>query len=316
MNKNQKGEILEPVLILVGLIIIMVVYVFPHKSPGPLTSSNTTAPGTAAWGNPNINNSMYETVPKNSIYSRSVELNMGNSSYETDALEEYITLSNIGENPITITGWHLKNAKDKRPFIQNGKTVVAVADNVTIPSGTGFLSATGLNSLSPIILKTGESAIITTGYVGPRSDIPIVSFKENKCSGYLEKDADFTFTPSLYSNCTEPRNEPGVEYLDTKCQDFIDGMSSCHIPKFETKDSEGNTCNNCVDGISLSRSCIAYLKAHYNYQGCLANHGSDKDFEGKRWRVFLGNKFELWAEKRESISLFDQFGKLIDSRSY
>ncbi len=321
MNKYQKGEILEPLLILVGLIIIMVVYIFPNKSSiGPISTFNTPSngggSGGSAWGDGD-DNSFYTSPEENSSYSKYVNIGIGNASYETDAIEEYITLGNNGDTPVTITGWRLTNGKDRRPFIQNGKTVVSAQDNVSIPNGTTYLSATGLNSLSPIVLKNNETAIITTGFIGPRSDIPIVSFKENKCSGYLEEDAGFTFTPSIQKNCIYPKNEPGVAYLDTKCQDFIENMGSCHIPKFETRDRNGELCRDCVDGVSgLSKSCIAYLREHYNYAGCLANHSSDADFLKNEWRIFLGNKFELWVDRRETISLFDQFGKLVDYRSY
>lgn len=311
---------LEPVIILFGLIIIMFFYVIPHKPTGPLVKSggySENSSGYSTWSNSDTYNSGYPRPQTDSLYTNSIDLDIGNASYETDPTEEYITLYNTGDLPVTISGWHLTNGKDKRPFIQNSKTVVAVPDNVTIPLGTTFLSATGLNALSPIVLRGGESAIITSGSVGSRSNIPIVSFKINKCIGYLEKSAEYTFTPSLPSNCISPKNEPGIEYLDTKCQDFIEGMGSCHVPKFGGKDFEGNRCDDCVDGArGLSRSCTAFLRAHYSYAGCLANHGNDADFLGKQWRVFLGNKWELWAERRETISLFDSIGKLIDYQSY
>jgi hypothetical protein len=254
---------------------------------------------------------------KDSLYERYVGLGSGNASYETDAFEEYVTISNEGDSSLTLTGWLLTNAKGTKPYTLNGQIYYTPSDKAFIPMGTTYLTANGQNALSPIVLNKNERAIVTTGYIGPRSNIPIVSFKTNKCTGYLEEDAEYNFTPGLRHNCVRPSEEPGFDYLDENCQEYIEGMSYCHIPDFDTRDIYGESCRNCVDGRSgLSRSCITFLKDHFSYAGCLANHGNDPDFSGKEWRIFLGKTWEMWAAKKETITLFDQLGKTIDYLSY
>lgn len=314
MNKYTKGEILEPVLILIGLLIVIFLFVLPVGPNAGIKNGNTNF----IWGNTlNTKTSNTSNYPKDSVYEQYIYLGQGNSGYVSDPSEEYITIDNGGEKPVTLTGWFLTNAKGTKPYTLNGQLQYTPSDQAVIPNGTTFLTANGQNVLGPIVLNQYDSAIVTTGYVGPRSNIPIVSFKENKCTGYLEADADYTFTPSLRRNCVRPDEEPGFNYLDETCQEYIEGMGTCHIPDYETRDIYGESCRNCVDGRpGLSRSCIAYLKEHFNYAGCLANHSNDADFLGRVWRIFLNRKWEMWGVKKETITLFDQLGKTVNYLSY
>jgi hypothetical protein len=316
MNKYNRGEILEPILILVGLLIVIFLYVIPagpdSKTGGLFGNNSNRESEEGSFYDNNTNDSSTD-----SQYEDHIDISSGNASYETEAIDEYITINNYGGSPVTISGWFLTNSKGTKPYTLNGQLQYQPSDQAIIPQGTYYLTPNGQNALAPIILKDGETAIVTSGFIGPRSNIPIVSFKVNKCTGYLEEDAEYNFTPGLRHNCVRPSEEPGFNYLEEECQEYIEGMSYCHIPDFETRDIYGESCRNCVDGKpGLSKSCIAYLKEHFNYAGCLANHGNDPDFLGKEWRVFLGRKWEMWGEKKETITLFDQLGKTIDSFSY
>jgi len=93
-------------------------------------------------------------------------------------------------------------------------------------------------------------------------------------------------------------------------------MTPCRTPEFNTRDREEDICYNCVDGKLLSSSCVAFIKSHFNYGSCIANHASNPNFSGRTWRIFLGKGWEMWAEDYETIELFDQLGRLVDSRSY
>ena len=140
--------------------------------------------------------------------------------------------------------------------------------------------------------------------------------KEKIWGGFLEDLPEYTFTPPLARNCPGPRDEPGVSALDTECRKFIERMTPCRTPQFNTRDREGDICSNCVDGKLLSGSCVAFIKSHFNYGSCIANHVNKSNFSGRTWRIFLGRGWEMWAEDYETIELFDQFGRLVDSRNY
>ncbi|MEX2013408.1 MAG: hypothetical protein WD897_00635 [Parcubacteria group bacterium] len=245
-----------------------------------------------------------------------VSLGVGNASYAYQPYEEYITIDNRGRESVDITNWRLKNGKDKRAYNLGGDLQYFPADTATINRAAPFVSPTGFNKFQNVILKPGENAIITTGSIGSRLPYKIVSFKENICSGFLEDLPEYEFTPQLERNCPRPKNEPGMSALDTECRRFIENMSSCHMPEFDTIDSEGNICRNCVDSRALSSSCVAFIKNHFNYGSCIANHVNDPDFSGRTWRIFLGKGWEMWAQEYETIELFDQRGRLVDYKNY
>ena len=215
-----------------------------------------------------------------------ISLSAGNASRSYQSFEEYITIDNRGKSPASITNWYLKNGKDKRAYDIGGQLKYFPADTATIGQGVIFISPSGHNIFQNIVLEPGEKAVITTGSVGSQTPYKIVSFKENICSGYLQSLEEYTFTPQLTQNCPKPRNELG------------------------------EICSNCVNGKPLSSACVAFVKSHFSYDGCIANHVNDKNFSGTTWRVFLNHGWEMWAKEYETIELFDQFGRLVKSRSY
>ncbi len=141
------------------------------------------------------------------------------------------------------------------------------------------------------------------------------SFQMNKCVGYLQEEFETSnLTPPLYSQCPRPSEEPGINNLVNKCYDFVRYMSSCHEPEFK-EDREGV---DLVDGQidNLDRNCEIYIREHFNYAGCVKWHAADPDFYVNEWRVYLGQNWEMWAENRETITLYDQFGKIVAQESY
>ncbi len=252
-----------------------------------------------------------------SSYSRDVTLGRGNAEYAIQPYEEYITLENRGETSLNITGWQLKNGRDTRGYNTGGDSLKFFpAETAFIPRGIRTISPSTNNQLQNIILKPGETAIITTGLPPSDSRYHFASFKENICTGYLEDLPEYNFTPSLSRQCPMPEDELGVASLDTACRDVIDRLSSCHIPEFDTRDQNGNVCTNCVDRKPVSSACLAFVKAHFSYNGCIAYHASDPNFSLDTWRVFLGRGWEMWAEDYETVKLFDNLGQLILERSY
>jgi hypothetical protein len=45
-------------------------------------------------------------------------------------------------------------------------------------------------------------------------------------------------------------------------------------------------------------------------------HKNDEDFYDDEWRIYLGRGEELWKNRRETIILKDQAGKIIKEVSY
>lgn len=252
----------------------------------------------------------------NSSYAKFISLNTGNARSAYQPYEEYVSIYNRSRESVNITNWQLKNSKDKRAYDFGGALRYFPADIAIIGQAALFISPDRTSQLQNIVLKPGETAVITTGSVGLQTPYKIVSFKENICSGYLEDSTEYSFTPSLTRNCPRPADEAGVSNLDTECRKFVERMSSCHTPKFDTLDKDGNVCHNCVDNKLLSSSCVAFIKNRFNYNSCIANHGNDENFSGRTWRIFLGKGWEMWANKYETISLLDQLGRVVVEKSY
>ena len=295
---------LEGVIILVVLVVIVLITPKGAPNPSSNTASNNTNTGSSVSAKPT------------SSYAQSIYLGSGNASYTYQAYEEYVTITNSGRDTINITNWQLKNGKDRRAYDLGGALRQFRADIAIIPQAALFVSPSGGSVLQNVLLGAGETAIVTTGQIGSQLPYKIVSFKENICSGYLEDLPEYTFTPSLTRSCPRPADEPGISSLDNECRRFIERMPSCRTPEFETRDRDGNICYNCVDRQPLSSSCVAFIKSHFNYASCIAYHRNDSNFSGRTWRIFLGKGWEMWAKEYEVMELFDQLGRLVDSKTY
>lgn len=303
MEGNKEGF-----LILIILIVIVVFMSRDKDDSRPNTLNNSSPSKTV------IEES--ESSKPASSYSEEISISRGNASQEYQPYKEYITLRNRGSEPVDITNWQLRNGKNKRAYDMGGTLRYFPADTAFIPKAVLFISPTSNSALQNVILNPGETAIVTTGKMGSELPYKIISFKENICSGYLEDMSEYTFTPRLSSNCPDPEEEIGVTALDTECRKFIERMSSCRTPEFETRDRDGEICYNCVNGTQLSSACVTFIRSHFSYAGCIANHRNDPDFSGRTWRIFLGKGWEMWAREYESIELFDLVGRSVSNITY
>lgn len=299
------------VIILMVLIVIMLVS--SKQDPNPSGWSLTPRVSSTAGGTTISSSGSGNT---SSSYSLAISIGSGNAPYSYQPYEEYITIENRGRNPVDITGWQLKNGKDKRPYYVGATLQRFSADIAAIPQATLYLPASGTSFPQNVVLGESERAIITTGSVGVQTPYRITSFKENICTGYIESLPDYAFSPPLSQNCPRPALEPGIESLEPTCRDFIKNLSSCRTPEFNVRDNNGQPCNSCVNGTLLPSSCAAFIKEHFSYQGCLAYHGSDPNFSGRTWRIFLLKGWEMWAKDYETIELYDRLGQLVDFNNY
>lgn len=208
-------------------------------------------------------------------------LNVRNAK-ESDPNKEYVEIQAMkdNKNPLNISKWKLK-----------GK----IGLDVAIGQGTILYLPGANNPQQEIILKPGEKAIIVTG-ISPLG----TSFRLNKCTGYFEQFQDFT--PPLPRECPLAEDEDLPNNLKDACLDFVERIGRCEV----------------VESIppSMDQTCQNYVSDKISYKYCINIHKNDADFYKPEWRIYLGRKEELWKRSREVITLTDQTGKIIDSRSY
>lgn len=227
-----------------------------------------------------------------------VEIRSSNAK-STDPNEEYLVLEapSNSETELDLTGWQLRSA---------------VTGNAAFIGYSTRLPQTGIvNAAKPLALPPGGRVIVVTG------TSPIgTSFRINKCIGYFEEFQDFT--PSLSRSCPQPEAE-FRRYADVPttsvnsesdaydlCLAFVEGLSQCTMYHPRLRD----------EGPELHSSCVRFLETYLNYPGCVAAHQHDADFYQNEWRVYLGERRELWRDRRETILLLDAQGRTVDTYTY
>lgn len=147
-----------------------------------------------------------------------------------------------------------------------------------------------------ITLDYGERAIITTG----ESTIG-KNFKVNKCSGYFNQRA--SFSPPIYAACPTLASRALPSNLNNKCIEYVESLSACVMPTI-----------NADTGIN--NDCAEFVNQHASYAACVADYKSDKDFDKREWRIYLGKNSEMWGGNHNLIQLFDPSGKVVVEFSY
>ena len=287
---DAKKELIYAILILFGLAIIWAYTGGPQRpssKSGPFLERPLEKEQQALLRETKSISSGGEKTPQEEIstesaykYKALIESIYGAKS--SDPQKEYIKIraSLQNDEALPISRWSLEGRKGLRVKLGKGS----------------YLPYSGrINPQREIVLYPGETAYIITG----RSPIG-TSFKLNKCTGYFSQFQDFF--PSLPKECPRPKDEPLPKNLDDKCLDYIERLPRCEIPL------------NLPYG--LSSECTEYITENINYQSCVASHKGDSDFYKKEWRIYLGREEELWKNKRETIILYDEKGKIVDWKSY
>jgi hypothetical protein len=91
--------------------------------------------------------------------------------------------------------------------------------------------------------------------------------------------------------------------INDACFDYIESMGQCRI-QTETLP------------LNWSHECTNFIYNKINYPSCVNTHKNDKDFYQKEWRVYLKRSEKIWKEKRETIILYDDHGKIVDTLKY
>lgn len=273
---------------------------FP-RAPFGIGGSNVSLPGSSNGESSSYGNSGTSEVSvptssggvafsPSSPYRTMVSMNhsISNASSSNPA-REYIQLSIMqnARTPVKLTGWMFMSG--------------ATGKKESIPRGTTVPTSGVVNAVEDIVLQPGENAIIISG------ESPVgASFRENKCIGYLGTFQQFS--PPLPQNCPLASNELssffGTTYIyNPTCIDYANTLSRCQVamPTQTTK---------------ISNKCQSFLENYLNYNGCVAVHKNDSDFNGTTWRIYLGREDHLWRAKYEIVKLLDANGKTVDAFSY
>jgi hypothetical protein len=206
---------------------------------------------------------------------------------------EFVTIHANANNktPVSITGWKIVSAiknKDgsvREAYIGNASPLPVVGE---------------VNPVYGVQLEPGGTAHITTG-PSPFG----VSFRVNKCSGYLGQFQEYT--PKLARSCPKPIDD--LRLIDNK------------VPYLNACDTYLQTLPRCTaffkaTPIEYGTECDQFIKRELTYNGCVDNHMYRPLFYTNEWRIFLNKQDELWRNKRDVIKLLDASGKTVDMISY
>lgn len=216
-----------------------------------------------------------------------VAISENNATADTPS-EEYVTIEAREGNgaPIDLTGWSLQSA------------VSGV--RVGFPAGAELFTQGKVNDAVSIFLDPGATAVIATG----RSPVGI-SFRENRCSGYLAQMQ--VFAPPIDNVCPSPREilpatAENIKVYGSNCIDYVQSMPRCYFPPSGVPSS-------------LSSACRSYIGSNMTYNGCVAMYKARPSFFGA-WRIYLGRASELWSNEHDVIRLLDGEGRTVDVLQY
>ncbi len=321
-GSNEQGIIKALVMLALGICAIFLVLALLSRSfvgKGTFGSFTLPSPGIPTTGvgtNPllDFGGQSYTTSDpyqysgsqdtKRSPYAGKVTLSSGSASYTIQPIEEYVEIRNSGE-PVSITGWRLENGKGDRPVEQsNNSYFYPSPDTATIGQGTEFVDPSGSYVIGPIVLKNSDRAIVTTG--GPFTQFSFsipTSFRENICLGFLK---NYPFEPRLSAACPIITQDKDIRTVTSQCYDYLSTLSRCENPEVSNKERFDEQSSHCK----------AFIRERQNYSSCVARSKNLSNFSSSQWRVFLGKKTEMWASRRETITLYDTQGLVVDQITY
>ncbi len=322
-DKEKKPAGSSDALFFMGLIGIILLSLFGGGSFGDDGSVSSGSSSSRSVSSKNVSKDSDTTSiqGEKSPWMGKVQIERGTASSEYQPYKEYISLRTTGlkkGETINLTGWSLTNGKGARFYQLNDTQVRGRSDRVYIPQASKVFLTTGKNYASPVVVGPSSKIVLLTGNVPNKLPFEVTSFQVNKCSGYIEQMDNYRFFPTVSSSCPDPEKEVDVDTLDDSCYKFVRSLRTCRTPEFPERTRVGDRYEyGYVDGVGgLSNQCKAILKTNFNYNSCVAMHGTDSDFLKNEWRIFLNRPWELWAKTRETITLYDNLGRVVDELSY
>ena len=271
-------------------------YLSLPRAPYGIGGTNVSLPGSSSGGG-SISSGETSSLPTlsgggvfgtPSLYRTIVRMNHYVSGAGGDSGKEYLEIS-VTQNaglPVNLSEWTLRSD--------------ASGNAVAIPKGTAVPISGTINAVEDIVLNPGERAIVLSG------SSPIgASFRENKCIGYFSSFQ--SFFPPLPQNCPIPSDELasfyGSGYIrDVACVNYVENLSRCQVA--------------LSPPVGATGSCQNFMIQYLNYNGCVAAHRNDADFDGDTWRIYLGRANPIWRTQYEIVKLVDVNGKTVDAFSY
>ncbi|OGG54748.1 hypothetical protein A3C20_03975 [Candidatus Kaiserbacteria bacterium RIFCSPHIGHO2_02_FULL_55_25] len=221
-----------------------------------------------------------------SPYRGMVALSQANAR-EGGTVHEYLELdAREGISAVPLTGWSLQS--------------MVSGVRVPIPGAAAPFIIGVVNQLSPVVLAPGQTALVVTG------PSPVgVSFRENRCTGFLEQVQ--SFDPALANACPAsselaPLTAENLHQYGSDCMDFARSLPQCSFPV------------NLPS--SLTPGCRAYLVNTFTYSNCVDIERSRSSFELDTWRIYLSSASELWDNQHDIIRLLDAQGRTVAAISY
>jgi hypothetical protein len=333
MASFGEGDAVSDLLWVIGVIILLGVIWFIMGGPalfqmGPGASSTSVIPdiiprdgtgtgGSASGplGSPSADQLSKPGTPPESQAKGKAHIYLGRSSDGANTEYAVIEADYNNPEPLNISGWKIDNGGNARFTEQNGKTIRTSSIVATIPKGTELLTGLAPSHLTAITLPPGGRAYVISGFIS--SALPYVidsSFRINKCSGYIANYTGYHFEPYLSAACPSYDTETKHVAVAQSCADQIRYRygSNCHTPADTFDPIKGTT----LDNLPLSESCRALVKNTFNYSSCLARHSDDEDFLTDTWYIYLRRSWGMYLRENATITLYDNFGRVVDTYKY
>lgn len=235
-----------------------------------------------------------EAKKKRSPYYGKVSFSYVANLNSSDPSSEYISLylNLTDKEKINITGWKFVSEKSGN-YVTIGKASV-------LPYPSSY------KNYGDVIVHQGDTVHIIKGFS------PIgISFRDNKCTGYLAKQR--SFYPYLSQSCPAAQSEDLPKFSDNldredECVDLIKQVPACTDPS--------TYINFARLPDTVTESCKTYLREKLNYNTCVDTHFGDTDFPGHTWYVYLNIFGPLWRSRNEKIILYDNAGLIVSSIEY
>lgn len=250
------------------------------KPPSPLNTDEVFGDLPAVPSLPDISVDKRLRIGESKDYS-DARLSFSGNGSGGEYLEVYVLPTS--KNAINLTGWMIKGVID--------------AEARTVGNGVYSFSQGKVNKEENIWIYPGEKAFIIPG------ESPVgVSFKLNKCIGYLEQFQ--VFIPHLPQSCPQFGIDGQIPLgTDTECGLFIRSIPRCnaYIKSFPS---------------SVLQTCSQLITKRLNYNSCVSEHVRDADFRKGEWRVYLGGSDTFGSKNGDLINIFDADNRQIDSIFY
>jgi hypothetical protein len=208
------------------------------------------------------------------------------SARASDSRLEYVELTSHSRSAVSLSGWSLQS--------------VLTGTRVYLPPATATFTIATINTVQPVTLLPGETAIVSSG------PSPVgVSFKESRCTSYLAQVQ--TFEPALDNACPAssdlaPLTAENLQHYGNQCMDYARSLPSCSYP-------------TSLPGW-MTPGCTAFIQNTFSYQSCVNRLSGSSSFFLSTWRLYLNSSLEFWDNTHDIIRLLDAQGLTVDAVSY